>query len=99
LKGIALTVALVVALGLTWLYVKHLIRKRQAQRQVNPLLRVYESRLLAACSGNYAVAERLIQQELQRSPGINRLNAARRSYMRLKKKRPPVAPGSHERPR
>jgi ATP-dependent protease Clp ATPase subunit len=62
-------------------------QKRAAQHPVQPLLRIYESRLLAACRGDYVAVERLIKQELKRRPGIDRLDAARRAHDRLRQKR------------
>lgn len=61
--------------------------KKRTLRQYESLSRFYESRLLTACFGDYAEVERLLRKEIERRPRINRLEAAKRAYTRLRKRR------------
>jgi hypothetical protein len=66
-------------------------RKRRARSDQRPLVRVYESRLLAACSGNMVAVHQLIADELKRRPKLSRLEATKRAYRRLKESRRAVS--------
>jgi hypothetical protein len=79
-------VALVLGAGLMWVCVSKWIATKRAVDPKARLARHHESRLLSACSGNEAAAQRLIEDERRRRPGISRSDAAKHACARIKRR-------------
>jgi hypothetical protein len=61
-------------LGVTWLWLAHRGRRHVAEKE-----------LYRICLGNKAQAERLIESEMTRAPGVTRAEAARRAIERYRR--------------